>query len=64
MYTHQPRSPRTTAAKNTHFAIVAAGGTQGKPEKGDREYFIIAVHSGLYVAANGTLCTHVYVIET
>lgn len=47
-------SPRTPGAKNTQFVIVAAGGTQGKPEKGDREYLIIAVNSGLYVAANGT----------
>jgi hypothetical protein len=34
------------------FEIVAAGGTQGKPEKGDREYHLIAVNSGLYVTSN------------
>jgi len=37
------------------FEIVAAGGTQGKPEKGDREYHLIAVNSGLYVTSNGRL---------
>jgi hypothetical protein len=47
-------SPCTPGAKNTQFVIVAAGSTQGKPEKGDCEYLIIAVDSGLYVAANGT----------
>ncbi|KAF1364079.1 hypothetical protein EJ07DRAFT_162590 [Lizonia empirigonia] len=46
---------RTPSAENTHFAIVAAGGTNGKPEKGDREYHIIAVNSGLYVSSNGTM---------
>ncbi|KAF1923731.1 uncharacterized protein M421DRAFT_74449 [Didymella exigua CBS 183.55] len=40
---------RVPGAKNHQFAIVAAGGTQGKPETGDREYLIIAVNSGLYV---------------
>lgn len=48
-------SQRTPAAENTHFAIVAAGGTRGNPEKGDREYHIIAVNSGLYVSASGKL---------
>ncbi|KAH6642393.1 ricin B lectin domain-containing protein [Boeremia exigua] len=47
--------PRTASARNTQFAIVAAGGTQGKAEKGDREYLIIACNSGLYVAANDAM---------
>ncbi|KAF3050856.1 hypothetical protein E8E11_009667 [Didymella keratinophila] len=47
--------PRTPGAKNTQFMIVAAGGTQGKPERGDREYLIIAVNSGMYVAANDAI---------
>ncbi|KAF2627068.1 hypothetical protein BU25DRAFT_393664 [Macroventuria anomochaeta] len=46
---------RTPGARNSQFAIVAAGGTQGKPEKGDREYHIIAVNSGLYVASNDAI---------
>ncbi|KAJ8112548.1 hypothetical protein OPT61_g5109 [Boeremia exigua] len=44
--------PRTSSGRNTQFAIVASGGTQGKPEKGDREYLLIAVNSGLYIASN------------
>jgi hypothetical protein len=32
---------------------VAAGGTNGKPEKGDREYHIISCNSGLYLTSNG-----------
>ncbi|KAL1653698.1 hypothetical protein SLS61_003846 [Didymella pomorum] len=47
--------PCTSGAKNTQFVIVAAGSTQGKPEKGDCEYLIIAVDSGLYVAANDAI---------
>ncbi|CAE7033608.1 hypothetical protein P3342_007107 [Pyrenophora teres f. teres] len=41
---------RTPSAKNTHFEIVAAGGSSAKPEIGDREYHIIAGNSGLYLA--------------
>ncbi|KAI1546886.1 agglutinin ssa-like protein [Pyrenophora tritici-repentis] len=43
---------RTPTAKNTHFEIVAAGGTSAKPEIGDREYHIIAGNSGLYLACD------------
>ncbi|KAI1516062.1 Ricin-type beta-trefoil lectin domain containing protein [Pyrenophora tritici-repentis] len=45
-------SDRTPTAKNTHFEIVAAGGTSAKPEIGDREYHIIAGNSGLYLACD------------
>ncbi|KAI4666530.1 uncharacterized protein J4E79_002569 [Alternaria viburni] len=44
---------RTKSANNTHFEIVAAGGTDAKPEKGDREYHIIAACSGLYLTSAG-----------
>ncbi|PSN71219.1 hypothetical protein BS50DRAFT_487014 [Corynespora cassiicola Philippines] len=45
---------RSPNSQNAQFEIVAAGGTQAHPENGDREYHIIAVHSGLYIAANVT----------
>ncbi|KAI4948940.1 hypothetical protein J4E91_005402 [Alternaria rosae] len=45
--------PRTKSANNTHFEIVAAGGIDGKAEKGDREYHIIAGNSGLYLTSAG-----------
>jgi hypothetical protein len=49
-------SPRERG-ENSQFEIVAAGGTNGQAEKGDREYHIIAVHSGLYVTKKGTSTT-------
>ncbi|EUC33404.1 hypothetical protein COCVIDRAFT_91994 [Bipolaris victoriae FI3] len=41
-------------ASNHQFQIVCAGGVGGNPEKGDREYFIIPVNSGLYMTAHVT----------
>lgn len=45
---------------NSRFEIVAAGGSNGKPENGDREYHIIAVNSGLYVTDNGKYIVNVH----
>ncbi|EMD61508.1 hypothetical protein COCSADRAFT_96969, partial [Bipolaris sorokiniana ND90Pr] len=45
---------KTPNAPNHQFQIVYAGGVGGNPEKGDHEYFIIPVNSGLYVTAHVT----------
>ncbi|KAF5851303.1 hypothetical protein GGP41_004111 [Bipolaris sorokiniana] len=45
---------KTPNAPNHQFQIVYAGGVGGNPEKGDHEYFIIPVNSGLYVTAHDT----------
>ncbi|USP74422.1 hypothetical protein yc1106_01696 [Curvularia clavata] len=42
---------KTPGAPNHQFLIVDAGGANCHPEKGDREYLIIAVNSGLYLTA-------------
>lgn len=42
-----------TKNENGKWEIVAAGGTKGEPEIGDREYHIIAVDAGLMMCAAG-----------
>ncbi|KAJ9650276.1 hypothetical protein H2198_010411 [Neophaeococcomyces mojaviensis] len=42
---------RNPSTENAQFEIVSAGGAWAQPEKGDREYHILVVHSGLYVTA-------------
>jgi hypothetical protein len=37
------------------WEIAAAGGTNGQPESGDRQYHILSVSSGLYVTCLGEL---------
>lgn len=48
-------SKKTPGAENHQFMIVEAGGPNGHPEKGDREYLIIAANSGLYLTAKGMM---------
>jgi hypothetical protein len=46
-------SPKDPVTNNTVWEIAAAGGTNGQPESGDREYHILSVSSGLYVTCLG-----------
>ena len=46
-------SPKNPVTNNTVWEIAAAGGTNGQPETGDREYHILSVSCGLYVTCSG-----------
>lgn len=46
-------SPKDPVSNNTVWEIAAAGGKNGQPESGDREYHILSVSSGLYVTCSG-----------
>jgi len=46
--------PKDPVSNNTVWEIAAAGGKNGQPESGDREYHILSVSSGLYVTCSET----------